>query len=198
MLARKQPTEALSLLGPLEVTAEQQERLGHLIEIKVLQAVAYRMQRQEREALAALAQAVRLAEPEGYVRIFADEGVSIAALLSRLRARKRKPRPSLYLDTLLAAFLPQGSNSEQAEQCVTGQPQGVQLSEREWEVLRLLVRGDSNQEIAETLVLSIDTIKRHVSNIFSKLGVHTRVQAVARAIALGLFSDEAERVGHTS
>jgi LuxR family maltose regulon positive regulatory protein len=64
------------------------------------------------------------------------------------------------------------------------------LSERELEVLHLLVRGDSNQEIAEGLVITIDTVKRHVSNIFSKLGVHTRVQAVARARALGSLSQE--------
>ena len=57
-------------------------------------------------------------------------------------------------------------------------------------MLHLLVRGDSNQEIAEGLVITIDTVKRHVSNIFSKLGVHTRVQAVARARALGLLSEE--------
>jgi LuxR family transcriptional regulator, maltose regulon positive regulatory protein len=197
LLARKDPTEALSLLKPLEIIAEQQERLSHLIEIKVLKALAYQMQQQEQEALNALAQAVGLAEPEGYIRIFADEGAPMAALLSRLRARKRNHRPSLYLDTLLAAFLPHDMRSEhrpeKAEHCMTGQPQRDRLSERELEVLRLLARGDSNQEIAETLVLSIDTIKRHVSNIFSKLGVHSRVQAVARATALGLLSDEPDR-----
>ena len=70
------------------------------------------------------------------------------------------------------------------------QPLVDPLSERELEVLHLLVRGDSNQEIAEGLVITIDTVKRHVSNIFSKLGVHNRVQAVARARALGLLSEE--------
>ena len=70
------------------------------------------------------------------------------------------------------------------------QPRLDPLSEREREVLRLMVRGDSNQAIAETLVLSIDTVKRHVSNIFSKLGVNNRVQAAARARVLGLLSDE--------
>ena len=73
---------------------------------------------------------------------------------------------------------------------MTVQPLLGPLSGREQEVLRLMVRGDSNQEIAETLVLSIDTVKRHMSNIFSKLEVHTRVQAVARVRALGLLSDE--------
>ena len=73
---------------------------------------------------------------------------------------------------------------------MTVQPLLGPLSGREQEVLRLMVRGDSNQEIAETLVLSIDTVKRHMSNIYSKLEVHTRVQAVARVRALGLLSDE--------
>ncbi len=73
---------------------------------------------------------------------------------------------------------------------MTAQPLLDPLSERELEVLHLIARGDSNQEIAQTLVLAIDTVKRHVSNIFSKLGVHTRVQAVARARSFGLLSDE--------
>lgn len=124
----------------------------------------------------------------------------MAALLSRLRERERKHRPTLYVDTLLAAFLPRDMASEHRPvgtgQDMAGQRQLDLLSEREREVLHLLVRGDSNQDIAETLVLSIDTIKRHVSNIFSKLGVHTRVQAVAQARARGLLSDELSGSGH--
>ena len=64
------------------------------------------------------------------------------------------------------------------------------LSERELEVLHLLAQGKSNQEIAEVLVIALDTVKRHVTHIFEKLGVHNRVQAVARAHALGLLSDK--------
>ena len=101
-----------------------------------------------------------------------------------------KHGPIQYLDTVLAAFLQDRRGPKRAGQRMTVQPLLGPLSGREQEVLRLMVRGDSNQEIAETLVLSIDTVKRHMSNIFSKLGVHTRVQAVGRARALGLLSDE--------
>jgi len=120
----------------------------------------------------------------------------MAALLSRLREQERKHGSTLYLDTVLAAFLQDGAWPEhqpervRVGQRLTAQPLLDPLSKRELEVLRLIVRGDSNQEIAETLVLAIDTVKRHVSNIYSKLGVHTRVQAVARVRALGLLSDE--------
>lgn len=193
LLAQKKPIEALSLLEPLLVIAQKQERLGHVIEMKVLQALAYQMCKQEQEALSVLAQATRLAEPEGYIRCFVDEGVSMAALLSILREKERMYRPTPYLDAVLAAFRQIRTESESHLE-KTGQPMIVPqidpLSTRELQVLHLMVQGDSNQEIAVTLVLSIDTIKRHVSNIFSKLGVKNRVQAVARARALGLLSNE--------
>ena len=190
LLAQKRPTEALSLLEPLQVSAEQQERLSHVIEMKVLQALAYQMRQQEQEALSALSQAVRLAEPEGYIRCFVDEGAPMAALLSRLQEQERKHGPTPYVDAVLAAFLQDGTGPERAGQCMMVQPLLDPLSEREREVLRLMVGGNSNQEIAQALVLSINTVKRHVSNIFSKLGVHTRIQAVTRARVLGLLSDE--------
>ena len=194
LLAQKRPTEALSLLKPLQGIAEKQERLSHVIEMKVLQALAYQMQRQEQEARSALALALRLAEPEGYIRCFVDEGAPMGALLSRLREQQRKHGPTPYVDTLLAAFPQDGTRPEHEDERV-GQPMTVQplvdpLTERELEVLRLIVRGDSNQEIADTLVLSIDTVKRHVSNVFSKLGVNNRVQAVARAHFLRLLSED--------
>ncbi len=194
LLAQKQPGEALSLLEPLLVVAEKQERLGHVIEMKLLQALAYQMRQQMQEAIGALSQAVQLAEPEGYIRCFLDEGPLMATLLSRLRRQEHKHRPTPYLDEVLAAFHLADTGAEQRSER-TGQPRMVQplldpLSERELEVLCLMIQGDSNQKIAETLVLSIDTVKRHVSNIFSKLGVHTRVQAVAQARSLGLLRDE--------
>ncbi len=192
LLNQKRPTETLSLLEPLLVIAEKQERLSHVIEMKLLQTLAYQMRQQVPLALGTLSQAIQLAEPEGYIRCFLDEGPFMATLLSRLRHREHKRGPTPYLDTLLAAFHLAGTGAEPER---TRQPGTMQLlleplSERELQVLRLIVRGDSNQKIAETLFLSIDTVKRHVSNIFSKLGVHTRVQAVARARALGLLCDE--------
>ena len=193
LLAQKKPAEALSLLEPLQVGAQKQERWSHVIEMKVLQSLAYQMLDREHEALTALSEAIRLAEPEGNIRSFADEGAQMATLLLKLREQERRKGPTPYLDTVLAAFLQDGMLPEyqppRAGQRKTAQPLLDPLSERELEVLHLIAQGDSNQEIAETLVLAIDTVKRHVSNIFSKLGVHTRVQAVARARSLGLLSD---------
>ncbi len=197
LLVQKMPTEALSLLEPLQANAEKQERWSHVIEMKVLQALAYSMRNEEQEALTVLAQAVHLAESESYIRIFVDEGTAMATLLSRLREQKWRKGPTPYLDTLLAAFslesmthkpLPTGLNQPRGR--LMEQPLVEPLSERELEVLHLVARGDSNQEIAEVLVIALDTVKRHVTHIFEKLGVNNRVQAVARARALGLLSDE--------
>ena len=197
LLVQKMPTEALSLLEPLQANAEKQERWSHVIEMKVLQALAYSMRNEEQEALTVLAQAVHLAETESYIRIFVDEGTAMATLLSRLREQKWRKGPTPYLDTLLAAFslesmthkpLPTGLNQPRGR--LMEQPLVEPLSERELEVLHLVARGDSNQEIAEVLVIALDTVKRHVTHIFEKLGVNNRVQAVARARTLGLLSDE--------
>src|SRR5438034_5056950 len=197
LLVQKMPTEALSLLEPLQANAENQERWSHVIEMKVLQALAYSMRNEEQEALTVLAQAVHLAESESYIRIFVDEGTAMATLLSRLREQKWRKGPTPYLDTLLAAFslesmthkpLPTGLNQPRGR--LMEQPLVEPLSERELEVLHLVARGDSNQEIAEVLVIALDTVKRHVTHIFEKLGVNNRVQAVARARTLGLLSDE--------
>ena len=104
LLAQEKPIEALSLLETLQSDAEQQERWHHVIEMQVLQALVHAMVNEEQEALAVLAQAVQLAEPEGYIRIFVDEGAPMARLLSRLREREDRQVPTRYVDTLLAAF----------------------------------------------------------------------------------------------
>ena len=165
--------------------------------MKVLQSLAYSRNNEDQEALSVLAQAVYLAEPEGYIRIFVDEGTAMATLLSRLCSQERRKGPTPYLDTLLAAFssarmthnpLPPGSGEPRGHK--REQPLIDPLSERELEVLQLIARGDSNQEIADRLVITLDTVKGHVTHIFQKLGVRNRVQAVARARALGLLSDE--------
>jgi LuxR family maltose regulon positive regulatory protein len=196
LLVQQMPTKVLSLLEPLQVNAEKQERWSHVIEMKVLQALAHSLRNEVQEALAVLAQAVHLAEPEGFIRIFVDEDTAMANLLSRLREQERRKGPTPYLDTLLAAFSP-GSTTHKLPRMLEqsrGRPMEQQLveplSERELEVLHLLAQGNSNQEIAEVLVIALDTVKRHVTHIFEKLGVHNRVQAVARARALGLLSDE--------
>ncbi len=176
-------------LVPLLESATKQERWGHIIELLLLQTLAYLEHQKEQAALAALTQAVHLAEPEGYMRSFLDEGVPMAALLAKLRDQQRKKGPTPYLDKVLTAFSPQKVVDYPTPQNALLDP----LSTREQEVLHLLAGGASNQEIAETLVVTLDTVKRHVSNILSKLGASNRTQAVSQARELGLLSPERVR-----
>lgn len=188
LLALHQPGEALTLLEPLIAGATTAGRFDHVIEMRLLQALAHQMCHDEREALSALARAVRLAEPEGYIRRFVDEGPAMAALLSRWRDQLRRHGPTPYLDTVLTAFPQKGAGAKPLAQHGLLDP----LSERELEVLRELAHGASNQEIADTLILAVATVKRHVGNILGKLGANNRTQAVALARGLGLLSDEHE------
>ena len=127
----------------------------------------------------------------------------MAALLSALRDQQRKLGPTPYLDTLLSAFSPVLLQEHEAEQLASHGSirQGLldPLSPRELEVLHLLARGASNQEIAEELVVTLDTVKRHMSNILSKLGASNRRQAVSRAREHGLLAPERQHTfdGHT-
>lgn len=219
LLAAAQPTLALERLEPVLVRATTARRWRHVIEIRLLQALAYQMHQQEALALSALFEAVRLAEPEDYIRIFVDEGAPMAALLSQLRQEQRKAGPTAYLDMLLTAFPRQSvigtskpkksaasqtfhrtqtrgknavdmSEPKQAVEQTIAQPLLDPLSDRELEVLQLLANGASNQEIAQELAIVVDTVKRHVSQIFSKLIVKNRIQAVKRAQELGLLGEE--------
>jgi LuxR family maltose regulon positive regulatory protein len=189
-LATAQPNLALQQLEPVLQRAATGQRWGHVIEIRILQALAYQMHQEEAQALSTLSEAVRLAEPEGYIRSFMDEGASMETLLYHLRRRDRKNGPTPYLDTLLAAFQQQSMVHVQAAERTKAQPLSDPLSERELEVLQLLAAGASNQEIAQELVIAFDTVKRHTSHIFSKLGVHNRMQAVFQARELGLLDEE--------
>jgi LuxR family maltose regulon positive regulatory protein len=213
-LARSRPDEALGMLEPVAVRAQEGGRLSQLIEIKLLQALAYDMRGQrdeEGKALTVLAEAVHLGEAEGFIRSFVDEGPRVASLLSQLRARERRTRtPALapgtmsYKDRLLAAFEGSGRNRLTSEYEPTpaqaaGQRAGgyIQqgdflvepLSQRELEVLGLVAQGASNAEIAEHLVIALNTVKRHISNIFEKLGVSNRTQAVAQARSFGFLEE---------
>lgn len=186
--------EVMGLLGRLLHAAEEGERTGSVIEILVLQALAHETQGDISAALGALQQALTLAEPEGYVRLFVDEGMPMAILLEE--AAKRWPAHR-YVRRLLAAF---GATRETGE---AGQPAGAEdgtpvklsvkqgsiepLSERELEVLRLLRTELTGPEIARELVVSLHTVRTHTSNIYNKLGVDKRRAAVRRAEDLGLF-----------
>jgi LuxR family maltose regulon positive regulatory protein len=190
LVATSKPDLALQRLEPVLQRATVGKRWGHVIEIRLLQALAHQILQQETQALDALSEAVRLAEPEGYIRSIVDEGPPMEALLYQLRRRDRKSGPTPYLDTLLTAFQQESVARAQAGEPTKVQPLPEPLSERELQVLQLLARGESNLEIAQELVVVVDTVKRHVSHIFSKLGVHNRVQAVRQAQELGLLDDK--------
>jgi LuxR family maltose regulon positive regulatory protein len=146
------------------------------IEIRILQGLAAS---DDEEALVYLAEALTMAQSEGYVRIFVDQGRALVPLLRRAAHRGIAPG---YVAQLLSAMADSfGAPSSLA------QPLIEPLSEREVEVLRLLAAGRSNQAIAAELMLSVGTVKAHNSNIYGKLGVRSRTQAVARARELKLL-----------
>jgi LuxR family maltose regulon positive regulatory protein len=193
LLAKDQPATALQRLEPVVERATAGQRWGHVIEIRLLQALAHQKFHEESQALVALSEAVRLGEPEGYIRSFVEEGEAMAVLLRKLREEQRKVGPTPYLDRVLAAFCQPGQKQVSQSKRMAKQTQ-VQsllepLSERELQVLQLLEKGASNLEIAQELVIVVDTVKRHVSHIFAKLGVQNRVQAVRQAHELGLFDE---------
>jgi LuxR family maltose regulon positive regulatory protein len=194
LLAESQPDHVLSLLIPLVERAMVTQRWNHVLEMWLLQIQAYHLLARRQEALSLLAQAVHLAAPEGSIRPFVDGGATIAALLSQLRDQEHQEEDLPHLETLVRAFnqQPVAQPTHLESEPSPGLPQLLldPLSAREQEVLRLLARGASNQDIADALVVAISTIKHHVSNILSKLEVTNRTQAVARARALGLLSSD--------
>ncbi len=179
--------EAIGLLERLLQAAEAGARQGSVIEIQVLQALAYQMQGDLPAALAPLERALTLAEPEGYVRIFVDEGPPMAQLL--LEAATRAIVPD-YTSKLLAAFgVAQPRNIDHAPRPPSPavQPLIEPLSQRELEVLRLFKTELSGPEIAQQLVVGLSTIRTHTKSIYSKLNVNNRRAAVKRAAELNLL-----------
>jgi LuxR family maltose regulon positive regulatory protein len=183
--------QAIGLLERLLKAAETQRRIGSVIEILVVQALAHQTQGNLPLALASLERALTLAEPEGYVRLFVDEGEPVRLLLLNFRGRIEKQSGcqvySLlgYVEKLLSAF-----EREVEKQPTTSliKPDMIEpLSERELEVLRLVAQGLTNNEISQRLVLALSTIKGHNLRIFGKLQAQNRSEAVRRARELGLL-----------
>jgi LuxR family maltose regulon positive regulatory protein len=173
--------DALGLLGRLLVEADGHGRTGSAIEILVLQALAHRARGQVAAALGPLGRVLALAGPEGYVRTFVDEGEPMRDLLRQAVAAGVS---GAYARRLLDAF-------EEPARGVPVSPAAAALVEpltaREVEIVRLVAAGMRNQEIADHLVVSLPTVKRHIANSYGKLGVGHRTEAVARATALGLL-----------
>ena len=185
-LAQGQADRVCELIGPRAATLESAGLIGSAIEYLMLHALALRALDRSTQARSVIQRALTLAEPGGYVRLFVDEGSAMQALLSDLRSslqRQHDQRLCAYLQKLLAAFpAPSGKESRSDVQQLI-EP----LSERELEVLRLIADGYSNQEIAARLVVALSTIKTHINNIYGKLGVQSRTQALARARTLNLL-----------
>ncbi|MEW5870776.1 MAG: LuxR C-terminal-related transcriptional regulator [Chloroflexota bacterium] len=179
LLAQGDLHAALALLEPLRQEMQtkgwQDERLKAL----VLEALALRAQGEKQRALQALAQALALAEPGGFIRLFVDEGPPMARLLSEAAAQGVMPG---YTARLLAAF-----EKPPALRPASLQPLVEPLSLREMEVLRLVAQGLSNREISAKLFLAVDTVKGYNRRIFDKLHVQRRTEAIARARELGLL-----------
>jgi len=194
LIARTSRT-ALALLDRLLQDAEAYGRLGSAIEILVLRARAFQVLGNPAGALQDLGRALALGEPEGYVRVFVDEGAAMATLLRRAYALGIAPE---YAIRLLGAFGnrsadpdPSGSAPQGSTIGASARPEAAsllveQLTGREREILRLIVAGASNQEIAKRLFVAMGTVKAHITHIFNKLGVKSRTQAIAKAKALTL------------
>jgi LuxR family maltose regulon positive regulatory protein len=173
--------EAARLLARLHEVVQATHNARFLIEALALQALLHDARRERSAALEALAQAITLAEPGGVIRVFVDLGPRMAALLQQLTARRVHPE---FIARLLAAFPAVRDSAPAPSQQGLIEP----LSERELEVLALLAQRLSNKEIARALSISPMTVKRHSSNIYQKLTVENRREAVAKAAALGLVS----------
>ena len=169
--------QASSLLDRLLDAAERGERTGSVIEVLALQALAHQQRSDLPAALAVLDRALTLAEPEGYVRIFLDEGEPMRRLL---RESERPYARQLLRDVVEPAFPAPAPATASAS---LPEP----LTPREIEILRLIAAGLRNQEIADRLFISLPTVKRHIANAYGKLGATHRTEAMARANALGLL-----------
>jgi len=178
-LSQRETEKALSLLAHALQSTRVVGRLGNAVHILAVQAIVYHAQGEPEQAFVTLEHALELAEPEGYIRAFVDEGVPMERLLHRMLTRSPA---SEYVGRLLEAL----------GESVKITPPTVNklidpLSPRELEVLRLIVEGATNKEIAHELVLTVNTVKRHISNIFGKLHVSNRAQAIAHARELNLI-----------
>jgi len=194
LLAQERPAEALALLDRLHAAAAAQDRVGSVIEAGALRALALAACGHDADAVNALARVLALACPQGYVRVFADGGPPMAALLARLIAAQRAGQAAAGVPLGCLARLQRaldvgnarpGPRSGTAPVAMPGLVE--QLTSRELDVLVMLAAGRSNQAIAGQLVVTLDTVKKHVSHLLGKLGAANRAEAVTRARQLGLI-----------
>jgi LuxR family maltose regulon positive regulatory protein len=176
---------ALEVIEPLFAAAQANQRQRSIIKILAMQAVIVQSQGDNEKAIQILERALKLGEPEGFVRSFLDEGDVMLQLLNQAVAK------GIYRDyaQILIAAARQFKSADISAESDPGKQHGLvePLSGREIEVLQLIANGLSNQEIANQLHISLSTVKGHTSNVYGKLGVHKRTQAVSRAEDLGIL-----------
>jgi LuxR family maltose regulon positive regulatory protein len=196
LLAQRKANEAIAQLTRSLAAAEESGRLGVAIELRILRSLALARRGDTREASVDLERALTLAEPEGYVRVFVEEGQPLQTLLARWLAqagsgplRDYAMRLLSYLDAELLGVAaaqdqvpPTGDVSAKSRQALI-EP----LSQRELQVLVLVALGKTNQEIARQLIVAPGTVKAHTASIYRKLDVANRTEAVARARQLGIL-----------
>jgi LuxR family maltose regulon positive regulatory protein len=186
-LAQGDPSAALAVLEPLRRQVEAKDWKDERLKVLALQAVALQASGERDKAAQALRDALVLAEPAGFIRLFVDEGLPMAHLLSRASASGIMPD---YIGKVLAAFdaeKQKRADTSSRPAASPSQPLLEPLSQRELEVLHLIAQGLSNQEIGARLFLALDTVKGHNRSIFGKLQVQRRTEAIARARELGLL-----------
>jgi len=179
LMAKGEFNAALALSQRLLQKAETGKRIGRIIEVLVLQSLAFQGKKDMDQALEALKKAFSLAQPEGYCRVFLDEGEPMLKLI--FQAKAHRIGASFATELLFALGETPGKEPPPAQFLI--EP----LTARELEVLKLIEAGYSNQDIADKLVISMPTVKRHISNIYAKLGVESRTQAVSLGRELKLF-----------
>ncbi|MEJ2709292.1 MAG: LuxR C-terminal-related transcriptional regulator [Anaerolineales bacterium] len=192
-IALQNDVEAMTLIDRLLESTQTGERWGRVIELRIYQALVWKARDELDAALGALETAFQLAEPEGYVRLFLDEGQPMLALLKQAAQRDIAPG---YVSRLLENFAQNGAPAESIQAPAHTPPAGSAhqtassqdlLSDRELEVLRLVARGMTNQEIADELVISLNTVKSHVKNIYARLQVRNRAEAISIAKELEIL-----------
>jgi LuxR family maltose regulon positive regulatory protein len=187
-IAQQLPEKTNELLLPLLNAAEAGGHVSRTIELLILQALSLQAGDEIVKALVPLDKALSLAQPRGFFRIFVDEGPPMASLLYEALKREIAPK---YVQRLLAAFPATEPEEGASKKSHVDQSSLIDpLSEREIEVLQLIADGISRPEIASRLVISLNTVKTHARNIYSKLGVNNQMQAVGKARGLGLLDKD--------
>jgi LuxR family maltose regulon positive regulatory protein len=186
-LARGDPPTALAVLEPLRRQAEKKGWADERLEVMVLQAVAHHAHGEKDEAVQLLGDALALAESGGFIRVFVDEGIPMARLLSEAAAHGTMPDYAAKLLAVFEAEEHKSADESHPPPAPTDQPLVQPLSQRELEVLQLIAQGLSNREISERLFLALDTVKGHNRRIFGKLQVQRRTEAVAKARSLNIL-----------